>query len=88
MSVPTAIIIVLGEIHLRRVLKSYADYYNSIRTHRSLNKDAPVTRQIQRIGSIKSRAILADCTTTTPEHKFSIHTVVANFPLIKDLKFY
>jgi hypothetical protein len=28
------------------------------RTHRSLNKDAPVTRQIQRIGSIKSHAIL------------------------------
>jgi transposase InsO family protein len=47
-------IIVLGEIHLRRVLKSYADYYNGIRTHRSLNKDAPVTRKIQRIGSIKS----------------------------------
>jgi transposase InsO family protein len=51
-------IIVLGEIHLRWVLKSYADYYNSVRTHRSLNKDAPVTRQIQRIGSIKSHAIL------------------------------
>ena len=51
-------IIVLGEMHLRRVLKYYADYYNSVRTHRSLNKDAPVTRQIQRIGSIKSHAIL------------------------------
>src|SRR3979490_321279 len=51
-------IIVLGEIHLRRVLKSYADYYNCVRTHRLLDKDAPVTRQIQRIGSIKSRAIL------------------------------
>src|SRR6202795_3617221 len=51
-------IIVLGEMHLRRVLKSYAGYYNSVRTHRSLNKDAPVTRQIQRIGSIKSHAIL------------------------------
>jgi transposase InsO family protein len=51
-------IIVLGEVHLRRVLKSYADYYSSVRTHRSLNKDAPVTRQIQRIGSIKSHAIL------------------------------
>src|ERR1700681_4947831 len=32
--------------------------YNSVRTHRSLNKDALVTRQIQRIGSIKSHAIL------------------------------
>src|SRR6202795_4616048 len=51
-------IIILGEAHLRRILKSYADYYNSVRTHRSLNKDAPVTRQIQRIGSIKSHAIL------------------------------
>jgi len=51
-------IIVLSEMHLRRVLKSYADYYNSIRTHRSLDKDAPVTRHIQRIGSIKSHAIL------------------------------
>ena len=51
-------IIVLGEMHLRRVLKSYADYYNSVRTHRSLNKDAPVSRPVQRIGSIKSHAIL------------------------------
>jgi len=36
----------------------YARYYNDIRTHRSLDKDAPVTRQIQRIGSTKSHAIL------------------------------
>src|SRR5712672_1357060 len=45
-------IIVLGEVHLRQILKSYARYYNDIRTHRSLNKDAPVTRQIQRAGRI------------------------------------
>jgi transposase InsO family protein len=51
-------IIVLGEMHLRRVLKSYASYYNSVRTHRSLNKDAPVSRPVQRIGSIKSHTIL------------------------------
>jgi hypothetical protein len=50
-------IIVLGEMHLRRVLKSYADYYN-LRTHRSLNKDAPVSRPVQRTGVISSRAIL------------------------------
>jgi transposase InsO family protein len=37
-------IIILGEAHLRRILKSYADYYNCDRTHRSLNKDAPVSR--------------------------------------------
>jgi transposase InsO family protein len=51
-------IIVLGEMHLRRVLKSYADYYNSVRTHQSLNKDAPVPRPIQRTGVIGSPAIL------------------------------
>jgi len=51
-------IIVLGEAHLRRILKSYADYYNGVRTHRSLNEDAPVSRQIQRTGSIKSHALL------------------------------
>jgi transposase InsO family protein len=51
-------IIVLGEMHLRRVLKSYADYYNGVRTHRSLNKDAPVSRPVQRTGVISSRAIL------------------------------
>jgi transposase InsO family protein len=50
-------IIVVGEVHLRRVLKSYPDYYNSVRTHRSLNKDAPVTHQIRRFGGIKSYAI-------------------------------
>jgi transposase InsO family protein len=50
--------IVLGEAHLRRILKSYADYYNGVRTHRSLNKDAPVSRLVQRAGVIRSRAIL------------------------------
>jgi len=40
------------------ILKSYADYYNGVRTHRSLNKDAPVSRPIQQTGSIKSHAIL------------------------------
>ena len=51
-------IIVLSEAHLRRILKSYADYYNGVRTHGSLNKDAPISRPIQRTGSIKSHAIL------------------------------
>jgi hypothetical protein len=50
--------IVLGEAHLRRILKSYARYYNGVRTHRSLNKDAPVSRSVQLTGVIRSRAIL------------------------------
>ncbi|WP_425909870.1 hypothetical protein [Nitrobacter sp. TKz-YC02] len=49
-------IIVLGEAHLRRV--SYAEYYNRARTHRSLHKDAPVSRPVQRTGVIGARAIL------------------------------
>jgi transposase InsO family protein len=51
-------IVVLGEAHLRRILESYARYYNDIRTHRSLDKDAPAFRPIQRIGNIASHAIL------------------------------
>ena len=50
--------IVLGEAYLRRVLRAYARYYNDIRTHRSLNKDAPVSRPVQPTGSIKSHPIL------------------------------
>jgi transposase InsO family protein len=51
-------IIVLGEAHLRQILNSYAHYCNGIRTHRSLNKDAPVSRSVQRAGVISSRAVL------------------------------
>src|ERR1700716_3805728 len=51
-------IIVLGEMHLRRILRFYARYYNEIRTHRSLDKDAPVSRPIQRTGVITSNPIL------------------------------
>jgi transposase InsO family protein len=51
-------IIVLGEAHLRRILKSYARYYNETRTHLALDKDAPVSRPVQRTGVVRSRAIL------------------------------
>jgi transposase InsO family protein len=51
-------ILVSGEAHLRRNLISYADYYNSVRTHRSLHKDAPIFRPIQQTGIIRSHPIL------------------------------
>ena len=51
-------IIALGEHQLRRVLKSYAGYYNTSRTHRSLDKDAPLTRPVQPIGRIVSHALV------------------------------
>ena len=47
-----------GEAHLRRILRSYAMYYNKIRTHRSLDKDAPIWRPIQQTGAITSNPIL------------------------------
>src|ERR1700676_2216569 len=51
-------VIVLGEAHLHRILKSYADYYNSVRNHRSLHKDAPISRSIHQTGIIDSNPIL------------------------------
>jgi len=50
-------VIVLGEMHLRHVLKSYMTYYNTARTHRALGKDSPVSRLIHRTGRIVSHAI-------------------------------
>jgi len=51
-------IVALGEHHLCQVLKSYASYYNIARTHRSLDKDAPVRRSVQRSGRIVSHALV------------------------------
>jgi hypothetical protein len=53
-------LVVLGEAHLRRILRTYAGYYNEIRTHQSLDKDAPVSRPVQ--------------LTTTYAFRFSVHT--------------
>jgi transposase InsO family protein len=50
--------IVLGEGHPRRILRAYAGYYNGIRTHWSLDKDAPISRPVQRTEIVKSRPIL------------------------------
>jgi hypothetical protein len=44
-------VIVLNETGLRRVLKSYFDYYEHSRTHLSLSKDAPFERAIQPPGT-------------------------------------
>src|SRR5213596_1454402 len=51
-------IVVLGETHLRWMLQEYARYYNTARTHRSLDHDAPVSRPVQQIGRIASHAIV------------------------------
>jgi transposase InsO family protein len=41
-------VIVLGEEHLRRLLRTYIhDYYHPCRTHLSLSKDPPARREIE-----------------------------------------
>src|SRR5262245_17699761 len=52
------IFVLLGETHPRRSLQIYACYCNKIRTHRSLDKGAPVSRPVQPTGSIKSHPVL------------------------------
>ena len=39
--------ILIGEAHLRWMLKAYASHYEPIRTHLSLNEDAPIFRPAQ-----------------------------------------
>ena len=51
-------VVILGERHLRHVLKCYMAYYNEVRTHLSLDKDAPSTRPIQAAGSLICRPLL------------------------------
>lgn len=50
-------IVVCGEVHLRFVLAAYANYYNEIRPHLSLDKDSPGHRPVERYGTIVCRPI-------------------------------
>jgi Integrase core domain len=51
-------VVVVGERHLRHVLASYQTYYNEVRTHLSLQKDAPIRRDVCRTGRVRSSPIL------------------------------
>jgi hypothetical protein len=51
-------VVVFGERHLRHVLLSYMNYHNEIRTHLSLEKDAPVSRAVKLAGTILCRPVL------------------------------
>jgi len=44
-------VIVMGEAHLRRLLRAYADYYNTWRTHLGLDKDTPFGRPVHDRGN-------------------------------------
>ena len=49
---------VFDEAQLRRVLKNYASYYNQVRTHLSLDKNAPDFRRPHKLGPIAAIPIL------------------------------
>jgi transposase InsO family protein len=51
-------LLVFDEAHLRRVLKNYASYYNEVRTHLSLHKNAPDLRCPHKLGSVAAISIL------------------------------
>ena len=45
-------VVVFGERHLRHLLNSYQRYYNEVRTHLSLQKDAPIPRAVRSAGRV------------------------------------
>ena len=51
-------LIVLNAAHLRRVLVSYAEYYNQDRPHLALGKDSPALRALETNGAIISVPVL------------------------------
>ena len=51
-------IVVLGDAHLPRIRADYTGNSNELRTHRSLSKDSPSHRSIQRFGQNIPRPIL------------------------------
>jgi transposase InsO family protein len=49
-------VVVFGEQHL--LLGCYQTYYNEVRPHLALKKDAPIPRDVQRAGCVLSLPIL------------------------------
>src|ERR1700737_4910972 len=56
-------VVVFGERHLRHLLLSYMNYHNEIRTHLSLEKDAPISRAPELAGRIVGPQFSAGYTT-------------------------
>jgi transposase InsO family protein len=52
-------VVVFGERHLHHLANFYQQYYNEARTHLSLNKDAPIPRDAQRVGRVLALPILS-----------------------------
>jgi hypothetical protein len=78
-------IIVFGEAHLRRIHRGYAAYYNVSRTHRSLNKDAPLQRAIERLGAVVSRPVLGGLHHQYCRIQYSAHTGSDGLPSARSM---
>ncbi len=55
---PLSLVVGIGASAGDHVLLSYMNYYNETRTHLSLDKDAPLSRTVQRAGRILRLPIL------------------------------
>jgi hypothetical protein len=62
--------VVFDGAQLRRVLMNYASYYNRVRTHLSLNKNARDFRRPQKLGPIARISFLGGYITSTSEFRF------------------
>jgi len=51
-------VVIFGEQHLRHLLSSYLQYYNEVRPHLSLEKDAVLPREVKRVGRVLAQPIL------------------------------
>ena len=40
-------VIILNEVHMKRILTSYFDYYHHARTHLSLERNSPMPREVE-----------------------------------------
>ena len=50
-------VIVFSENHLRRILRSYFEYYNNDRTHLGIGKETPIARQVSERQSSSAKLI-------------------------------
>jgi len=62
-------IIVPNERHLMRILRSYFDYELNVQPHLSLNRNAPIERELEGPGPVKHRWNPARSIRSTPPSK-------------------
>ena len=65
-------LVVFDEADLRRVLRNYASYYNQVRTHLSLDKNAPDFRRPQKLGPSQPSQFWVGCITNMSGFWFSL----------------